>query len=345
MKENNITFIILTYNEEHLIGDCLDSIKDIPANVFVVDDFSSDKTIAILKDKGIHYKQNKFINYSQQRNWAQKNNPYASEWVFHLDADERLTSELYDWVINEFPVKANEYDAFLFPRRAVFMGRWIKYGAHYPNNYHARLYRKGMGKCEEKAYDQHFITQGKELVVYKKDFINILTDSLEKFVSSHNKWSTQEAVGIVSNIDKGEITEKLGGNPIQSRRWMKKKFFDRLPLFSRSFLYFFYRFFIRFFPVALLPFVDPSLVKSIDNQSAVAAYFYFAGTFQGFEGFNYGAHLHTVVGGIGFCAGDMFFLSLPLENSRPSAGTGIAAAGSVRVDGNKRLHIVRHTDW
>ncbi|MGK7394481.1 MAG: glycosyltransferase family 2 protein [Candidatus Cyclobacteriaceae bacterium M3_2C_046] len=243
--EKEITFIILTYNEERLIEDCLDSLEGIHSHIFVVDDFSSDNTVEILKRRGIKFTQHKFVNYSQQRNWAQENNLFDTPWVCHLDADERLTPELREWFIEEFPKEKNEFDAFLFPRRAVFMGRWIKYGAHYPNNYHARLYKKGMGKCEEKAYDQHFVTFGKEKIIYKKDFSNILTDSLEKFTASHNKWSSHEAQGIISQSDFGEVQEKFGGNPIQSRRWMKKNFYDRMPLFFRSFFYFFYRFFIR----------------------------------------------------------------------------------------------------
>ncbi|MGB3619700.1 MAG: glycosyltransferase family 2 protein, partial [Catalinimonas sp.] len=186
-----------------------------------------------------------FVNYAQQRNWAQQNIPLDTEWVFHLDADERLTPELRTWLQREFPAQTAHHDGFLFPRRAVFMGRWIKYGAHYPNNYHARLYRVGMGHCEEKAYDQHFICTGRETIIYKRDIINVLTDSLDKFILSHNKWATQEAAGIMSRNDPGEVVAKWNGNPVQRRRWLKNQVFERTPLFARSFVYFGYRYFIR----------------------------------------------------------------------------------------------------
>jgi len=245
MEEIKITFILLTYNEQHLIVDCLDSLEGIPAHIFVVDDHSTDGTPAILEERGIQYIQHKFINYSQQRNWAQANVPFDTEWVFHLDADERLTPELRAWLLREFPKEQTSYDAFLFPRRAVFMGRWIRHGGHYPNNYHARLYKKDVGKCEEKAYDQHFISSGKEKIIYKKDIINILTDSLDKFIHAHNKWATQEALGIISRNNPGEVKAKLGGNPVQQRRWLKNNVFGKVPLFTRSFMYFFYRYIFR----------------------------------------------------------------------------------------------------
>lgn len=239
------TFVVMTYNEEHLIGDCLDSLADLDGEIFVVDDFSTDDTTARLAARGITFVQHKFINYAQQRNWAQAHVPFETEWVFHLDADERLTPELRQWLRDDFPTLSAQYDGFLFPRRAVFMGRWIKYGAHYPNNYHARLYRRGMGKCEEKAYDQHFICSGREKIIYKRDIINILTDSLDKFINSHNKWATQEAIGILSQQDPGEVIPKLSGNPVQRQRWLKNQLFNRTPLFARSFIYFLYRYFIR----------------------------------------------------------------------------------------------------
>lgn len=91
---NKITFIILTYNEEKNIGDLLDNLKGIPGEILVVDSYSKDKTIDIVKERDVCYLQHPFENYSVQRNWAQENNPFKTDWVFHLDADERLTDEL-----------------------------------------------------------------------------------------------------------------------------------------------------------------------------------------------------------------------------------------------------------
>ena len=40
---------------------------------------------------GVNFVEHEFVNYSEKRNWAQKNNPFKTRWVFHLDADERFT--------------------------------------------------------------------------------------------------------------------------------------------------------------------------------------------------------------------------------------------------------------
>jgi glycosyltransferase involved in cell wall biosynthesis len=239
----DLTIIILTFNEENNIQDCLKSIEDVPANVFVVDSYSTDSTLEILSDKKIRYAQHTFANYAIQRNWAQENDPFKSSWVLHMDADERLTPELRDWLINDFYLYKG-IDGFIFSRRAVFMGKWIRFGGHYPN-YHLILFKKSSGKCEDKAYDQHFVCQGRKKIIYRKDIINILSDNLENFINRHNHWSLLEAIETIKEIKSGEVKSTLTGNPIERRRWFKKNMFERMPLFLRSICYFIYRFFFR----------------------------------------------------------------------------------------------------
>jgi hypothetical protein len=42
------------------------------------------------------------------------------------------------------------------------------------------------------------------------------------------------------------VFPSLSGSPVERKRWFKEKFYLRLPLFSRAFLYFIYRYFLRF---------------------------------------------------------------------------------------------------
>ena len=88
---DNLTIIVLTYNEENRIKKVLNSIKDVTKDIFVVDSYSKDNTVNILKEYEINYVEHPFENYSKQRNWAQENEPFNNEWVMHLDADEPIT--------------------------------------------------------------------------------------------------------------------------------------------------------------------------------------------------------------------------------------------------------------
>jgi len=239
------TVIILTFNEQERIVPCLDSLAGIDAPVFVVDSFSTDATLDILRARGVDFVQHAFDDYAAQRNWAQQNNPHATEWVLHLDADERLTPALAAWLRDEFPqAAASSARGFMFSRRTVFLGRWIKHGGHYPS-FHLRLYQARAGHCERKAYDQHFVVDGPVRVVAGADIIDTVAASLSQFTASHNRWASVEAAESVAGGGRGEVQARLAGSPIERRRWFKDKVFAATPLFLRSVLYFFYRYVLR----------------------------------------------------------------------------------------------------
>src|SRR5437867_2978751 len=98
MRETSFTVsvVILTYNEEENLPRCLESVKGLKSEVFVIDSGSTDRTKEAAETAGAQVVQHAFENYAAQRNWAQNNLPIKSEWVLHLDADERLTPELVD---------------------------------------------------------------------------------------------------------------------------------------------------------------------------------------------------------------------------------------------------------
>ena len=243
----SISVVILTYNEEKNIEECLKSLNGIAENIFIVDSGSTDDTINIVKKYTDKIYTNTFENYSQQRNWAFDNLPINTEWIMNLDADHRVTEELKNELIEIFSASIdNDIKGFLSSRKTIFMNRWIKHGGHYPV-YHAFMFRKGFGYCEDKIYDQHFVVNGK-VKILNGDIIDIITDSLSTFTLRHNLWSDLEAIEAFKNNTQegtGTISPKLSGHPIEKRRLLKK-FYLKFPLFVRPIVYFLYRYFIRF---------------------------------------------------------------------------------------------------
>ena len=243
---HSLTVVILTYNEEANIENCLDSLRGIKAPIFVVDSFSKDRTLEILDARGVPYVQHPFKNYANQRNWAQANLPYEGEWVLHIDAGERLTPGMVEWINESFDPTQQGVDGYMFARRAIFLGRWIKYGGYHPI-YHLRLYRRELGHCENKVYDQHFIVNGTTARAGKgADLEDGVMSSLRDFTVSHARWAVFEAVeSILAEEETGEVHARLLGNPIERKRWLKSRVFQRSPLFLRSFMYLFHRYFIK----------------------------------------------------------------------------------------------------
>lgn len=242
----NLTVVVLTFNEEANIEACLDSLAPVQAPVFVVDSFSKDRTLDILDQRGIPYVQHAFKNYAAQRNWAQENLPEPTEWVLQIDAGETLTPGMAQWINQSFDPLRSEVDGYMFARRAIFLGRWIKYGGYHPI-YHMRLYRRQLGHCENKVYDQHFVVNGKTaLAANGADLEDGVMSSLRDFTVAHARWAVFEAVeSILAEGDKGEVEARFFGNPIERTRWLKSRVFQRSPLFLRSFLYLFHRYIIK----------------------------------------------------------------------------------------------------
>jgi glycosyltransferase involved in cell wall biosynthesis len=246
MNNLPISLIILTFNEEKNIRACLQSVVGRVNQIFVVDSFSTDNTLAICQEFNIPVIQNKFENYSIQRNWAFKNLEITNTWIMNIDADHRVSEDFWADLNQKFKVgiKAN-INGYMAPRRTMFLDTFVKYGGHYPI-YQGVVFRKGFGQCEEKEYDQHFVIDGDTEIV-KGDIIDIITESLSVFTLRHDKWSTLEAndaIALKNDIAKKLVKADKNGNPMEQRRYQRMKYYS-YPLFLRVFIYFFYRFIIR----------------------------------------------------------------------------------------------------
>ncbi|HEV2916058.1 MAG TPA: glycosyltransferase family 2 protein [Pyrinomonadaceae bacterium] len=239
-----LSVIILTYNEEANLPDCIESLKGLDCELFVVDSGSTDATRSIALSGGAKIFEHPFDNYSVQRNWALRCLPIQSAWVLNLDADERLTPELVT-EINETISRARaDTDGYLLRKRTTFMGRWIKHGGHYPS-YHLRLFRHGRGRCEDRLYDQHFLVDG-EIETLKHDYLDVLTPDISIWTLRHTRWAEAEAKQMIAGgTAERRVRPDFLGNPIERRRWLRDGPYRSAPPFLRAFLYWFYRYFLR----------------------------------------------------------------------------------------------------
>jgi len=87
-----VSLIVITRDEEELIGQCLSSAKPFCDELIVVDSFSTDGTVAIARALGARVFKQEFTDYVRQKQAALDH--ASSEWVLLLDADEQATSEL-----------------------------------------------------------------------------------------------------------------------------------------------------------------------------------------------------------------------------------------------------------
>ena len=242
-----IAAVVLTYNEERNLRDCLASLAGWVSEIFIVDSGSTDGTLAIAREAGATVLQHPFEHYGAQRNWAIDNVPITAPWTLHIDADERVTPELRDSITSALGGDEQSLvrtDGFLVSRRTMFMGRWIRHGGHYPA-WHLRLIRTGAGRCEDRLYDQHFYVSG-AVQKLQGDLIDTLTPDLATFTARHLRWAALEAAEHDAPPDAvGRIRGRLASdNAIERRRWLRD-WYARLPLFVRPTAYFLYRYVVR----------------------------------------------------------------------------------------------------
>jgi glycosyltransferase involved in cell wall biosynthesis len=130
-----LSVTVITKNEARDIGDALRSVAWAD-EIIVVDSFSTDNTFAIARQHTDHVVQRAWPGYVDQKNHAAS--LASHDWIFSLDADERVTPELaaeIQRVLAEAPSKA----AYRIPRVTWHLGRWVRTTDWYPD-YQLRLY-------------------------------------------------------------------------------------------------------------------------------------------------------------------------------------------------------------
>jgi len=140
-----ITATIITLNEEENIGAACASVAWAD-EVLVVDAGSTDHTCAIARACGARVVQRPWPGFARQKQFAAESATH--DWIFSLDADERVSAELADSIarLRTLDEKALA-DGYRIARRSFYMGRWIRGGGWYPD-YQLRLYHRARGRWQ-----------------------------------------------------------------------------------------------------------------------------------------------------------------------------------------------------
>lgn len=244
----DVSVIILTYNEEIHIRRCLENVNRFASNVFLVDCFSTDKTVEIAKSLGANVIQHAWPgNQAEQFNWALKNFVITTKWILRLDADEYLMPELIEELNRKLPALADGITGVIFNRRHIFMGKWMKRGI-YPVKL-LRLFQTGKGVCEQRLMDEHIQLLEGRAVEFEHDFCDHNLNDLSWFCHKHVNYAIREAVDLLDiELDLTGAAETDENKHISAQalsKRMKKHKYAKQPLFWRSFAYFCYRYFLK----------------------------------------------------------------------------------------------------
>lgn len=140
--DGQLAAVVLTKNAARHIGDCLATLT-FADKVFVSDSYSDDGTAEIAAASGAVVLQRPFDSFAGQRNAAIE--AVEAEWIFFVDADERIPPELAEEVqrvINERPEVG-----WWVPRHNYIAGTRVSHGGFYPD-YQLRLFRRGQARYD-----------------------------------------------------------------------------------------------------------------------------------------------------------------------------------------------------
>ncbi|MGH7202990.1 MAG: glycosyltransferase family 2 protein, partial [Candidatus Levyibacteriota bacterium] len=236
-----LSVVLAVFNEEKMLPDCLESIKDIADEIIIVDGSSTDKTVEIAKKFGsrilvtdnppiFHINKQKAIDMAK------------NEWILQLDADERVSPELAKEIMQVIAMNEEEIDsyqkklpnrtlflkhqellekrdgnigtkngvyaAFFIPRLNYFLGKYLRFGGVYPDGV-IRLIRKGKAYLPCKDVHEQMVVAGK-VGWLEHDLYHYDSPTFKRYMQRNNRYVAL----LAADLQESKKNKTLGA-PIQ----------------------------------------------------------------------------------------------------------------------------------
>lgn len=183
-----ISSIVITYNEESNIRDCLESLKW-TGEIIVIDSGSTDLTVKIAEEftDNVHVIEN--IPYGMKRNIGIEK--ATGDWIIWLDADERVTPELKNEIlqVTGSPVAS---DAYLINRKSFFINKFIKHCGWYPD-FTLRLFQRSSSIRFDNARVHEKTNYTGIAVKLKNELLHYTVPGFEHYINKMNRYTTLSA--------------------------------------------------------------------------------------------------------------------------------------------------------
>ncbi|MCB9644869.1 MAG: glycosyltransferase family 2 protein [Myxococcales bacterium] len=213
--------IMLTLNEEHRLPAAIENTQQWAKDIFIVDSLSSDRTVDIALEYGVHIVQRPFTNFGDQWNFALQCLPIQTPWTMKLDPDERLTDALIQ-EIQEVERQDGPHTGYAMDRRLWFMGKPL-----HNKNEVLRLWKTGTCTFSDVLVNEYPHVKG-SVGKFKGLMEHLDSPDLNRWFEKQNRYTTMEAIMKVRG-DKLAAEPKLFGNPLERRMFLKTIFY-KLPL-------------------------------------------------------------------------------------------------------------------
>jgi len=179
---NQLSVVIISKNEEKFIADAVESAL-FANEVLVLDSGSTDNTCTIAQEHGAKVLHQDWLGFGAQKNKAV--GLAKNDWVFVLDSDERITTELQSEILNTLQNPAA--DGYHTARLNNFFGKNIWHCGLYPD-YSIRLFNRQKGRFNNVPVHESVQIQGNTDKL-KNHMIHLAFDTVEEFSNKQKKYA------------------------------------------------------------------------------------------------------------------------------------------------------------
>jgi glycosyltransferase involved in cell wall biosynthesis len=242
MSEVRVETLIPTLDEAENIEDAIASALPL-GPVFVLDSGSTDGTQELARKAGATVVEHPWEGYAAQKNWGLDNLPFNGEWVFILDADERISPSLRDEILALLD-RGTEVDGYFVNRVVLFMGRAIRHGGLYPS-WNLRFFRRGKCRYEDRAVHEHMICSGPTGYL-RNEMLHIRRETISEYIEKHIKYADLESdEWVKARLGRGGGAEaaSMFRSLLRYRQWLRRRIWPHTPF--RPMLRFLYMYFVR----------------------------------------------------------------------------------------------------
>jgi glycosyltransferase involved in cell wall biosynthesis len=214
--------LILTLNEERNLPACLDSVAWCD-EVLVLDSFSADRTVEVARERGVRVLQRRFDDFASQRNFGVEQGGMRSDWILHVDADERVTGALRDEILG-VTRSAMPKPAYRVASKLMFQGRWLRHAGMYPA-YQVRLGRREVLRFAQAGHGQREALPPEQVGTLREALIHeAFSKGLDEWRERHRRYADAEAVARVANTVpvSADLRRLLHRDPVERRRAAKR---------------------------------------------------------------------------------------------------------------------------
>jgi len=233
-----LSVVMVTENEEERIRDALESVKGAD-EIIVVDAMSRDRTVEIAREYTAKVFLEEWKGFSAQKNSAIQK--AGGDWILLLDADERVTPELWDEITGVVRGKTG-IRGYEIPRKSFFLGRWISHSGWWPD-YTLRLFRRGTGRVSPRRVHERIDVDG-PVGRLRSPLLHLTYQSISQFIRKADIYAGLSAREMAERGERFSITRLLFSPPATFIRMyiIQRGFLDGSHGFILAGLYSYYTF-------------------------------------------------------------------------------------------------------